>query len=173
MASSSGRFVCNTLNYKFPGYVSPVQDSQAWETGAFNISWKSLDSHVFCPVALVLQMIQKMVQNHHDCTRVARDVLVLKPGGSVHKTQFKTSLVGESVDSTIQQQTLQQSSLLESSCMAFGVNHEHSKGFSEEVAKQLRSLRSTPQGESMNQGGPYLGSGVKRARCGKFPLLQV
>ena len=95
---------------------------------------------------------------------MARDVLVLEPGGSVHKTPFKTSLVGGFVDSTIQLQTSQQSSLLESSCMAFGVNHEHSKRFSEEVAKQLKSLRGTPQGESMNQGGPYLGSGVKRAR---------
>ena len=47
--------------------------------------------------------------------------------------------------------------------MAFEVNHEYSKRFSEEVAKQLRSLKGTPQGESMNQGGPYLGSGVKRA----------
>ena len=72
--------------------------------------------------------------------------------------------MGESVDSTIQQQTSQQSSLFESSCMAFGVNHGHSRRFSEEVANQLRSLRGTPQRESMNQGGPYLGSSVKRAR---------
>ena len=27
---------------------------------------------------------------------------------------------------------------------------------------ELRSLRGTLQGESMNQGGPYLRSGVKR-----------
>ena len=50
------------------------------------------------------------VQNHHDW--VARDVLVLGSGESVHKTYSKTSLVGESVDSTIQQQTSQQDSLL-------------------------------------------------------------
>ena len=41
------------------------------------------------------------VQNYHDCTRVARDVLVLGSGGSVHKTPSKISLVSESVDSTI------------------------------------------------------------------------
>ena len=65
------------------------------------------------------------VQNHHDCIRVASNVLVLGSGESVHKTSSKTSLVGESVDSTIQQQTSQQDSLLEFSCLASGVRHEH------------------------------------------------
>ena len=62
------------------------------------------------------------VQNHPDW--VARDVLVLGSGESVHKTSSKTSLVGES-DSTIQQQTSQQDSLLEFSCLASGVRHEY------------------------------------------------
>ena len=63
------------------------------------------------------------VQNHHDW--VARDVLVLGSGEFVHKTSSKTSLVGESVDSTIQQQTSQQDSLLEFSYLASGVRHEY------------------------------------------------
>ena len=58
------------------------------------------------------------VQNHHDW--VARDFLVLGSDESVHETSCKTSLGGKSVDSTIQQQTSQQSSLLESSCLASG-----------------------------------------------------
>ena len=73
------------------------------------------------------------VQNHHDYTRVARDVLVLGFGEFVHKTLSKTSFVGESVYSTIQQQTTQQSSLLESSCLASRVSHEYSGRFPEEV----------------------------------------
>ena len=32
-----------------------------------------------------------------------------------------------------------------------GVRHEYSGRFPEEVVKQLRSLRGTPQGESVNQ----------------------
>ena len=32
---------------------------QSWETDALNISWKGLDGHVFCPVALVLQVMQR------------------------------------------------------------------------------------------------------------------
>ena len=55
------------------------------------------------------------VQNHHDCTRVARDVLVLRSGGSVHKAPSETSPVGGSVDSAFQQQTSQQSDLPEPS----------------------------------------------------------
>ena len=54
------------------------------------------------------------------------------------KTPSKTSLEDESVDLTIQQQTSQQSSLLESSCLASGVSHEHSGGFAEEVVKQIK-----------------------------------
>ena len=57
------------------------------------------------------------VQNHHDW--VARDCLVLGSDESVHKTSSKTFLGGKSVDSTIQQQTSQQSSLLEYSM--FGI----------------------------------------------------
>ena len=78
------------------------------------------------------------VQNHHDCTRVARDVLVLGSGGSVHKAPSETSLVGGSVDSTFQQQTSQQFDLPESSCLASGVSHEYSERFSEEVAKRIK-----------------------------------
>ena len=91
------------------------------------------------------------VQNHHDCTRVARDVLVLGSGESVNKTPSKTSIVSESVGSTIQQQTSQQSSLLESSCLASGVSHEDSGRFPEEVVEQLRRLRGNPRGESVNR----------------------
>ena len=61
------------------------------------------------------------VQNHQDW--VARDFLVLGSGKSVHKTSSKTSLGGESVGSTIQQQSSQQDSFLEFSYLASGVRH--------------------------------------------------
>ena len=71
------------------------------------------------------------MQNHHDCTSAIRDVWVLGTGAFVPK---HPSLMGESVGSAIQQQTSQQSSLLESLCLASGVSHEYSGRFSEEVA---------------------------------------
>ena len=69
--------------------------------------------------------------NHKLPMYVSGGVLVLGSGGSFNKTPSKTSLVGESVDSTIQQQTLQQLGLPESSCLASGVSHEYSGRFSE------------------------------------------
>ena len=44
----------------------------------------------------------------------------------VHLSPKHPSFVGESVGSAIQQQTSQQSSLLESLSLASGVSHEHS-----------------------------------------------
>ena len=59
LASTNGRFVCNKVE-SLPMYMSPVPDSQAWETDALNISWEGLDAYVFCPVSLIPQVIQKL-----------------------------------------------------------------------------------------------------------------
>ena len=51
-------------------------DCGAWRTDALHISWEDLDSFVFVPVALIPQVTQDdhlQVQNHHDCTRIAKD----------------------------------------------------------------------------------------------------
>ena len=98
------------------------------------------------------------VQNHHDCTRVARDVLVLGSGGSVHKAPSETSHVGGSVDSAFQLTYLNLHAWHLESVMNI------QKDSQRRWRSELRSLRDTPQGESMNQGGTFLGSGVKRIR---------
>ena len=61
------------LNHQLPMYVSPVPDSQAWETDALNISWEGLDAYVFCPVALIPQVIQKM-------TTYRCRIIIIAPG---------------------------------------------------------------------------------------------
>ena len=68
--------VSNNLNLKLPVYVFPFLDCGAWGTDALLISWEDLDSFVFVPVALIPQVIQDdhlPVQNHHGCTRIAKD----------------------------------------------------------------------------------------------------
>ena len=68
--------VSNNLKLKLPVYVFPFLDCGAWGTSAFLISWEDLDSFVFVPVALIPQVTQDdhlQVQNHHDCTRIAKD----------------------------------------------------------------------------------------------------
>ena len=47
------------LNYKLPIYVFPVPDRKAWKVDALNICWEGLDGYVFCPVAILPQVIQK------------------------------------------------------------------------------------------------------------------
>ena len=138
LASTNGTFVCNKVESQPSNVCVSCPRQSGLETDALNISWEGLDACVLSSGSHSSGDSKDdhlQVQNHHDCTRVARDVLVLGSGGSVHKTPSKTSLVGESVDSTIQQQTSQQSGLLESSCLASGVSPEYSGGFSEEVAK--------------------------------------
>ena len=46
-----------SLNAKLPTYVSPVPDDKAWQIDALNISWEALDTYVFCPVAILPQLV--------------------------------------------------------------------------------------------------------------------
>ena len=61
------------LNYKLPIYVSPVPDKKAWKIDALNICWEGLDGYVFCPVAILPQVIQKIIT--YPCR-----MIVLAPG---------------------------------------------------------------------------------------------
>ena len=48
----------------------------SWGTDALHFSWEDLDIFVFVPVAPIPQVTQDdhlQVQNHHDCTRIAKD----------------------------------------------------------------------------------------------------
>ena len=141
LASTNGRFVCN----KVESQASNVCVSCPRQSGLRNRCIEHLlgGSGRLCVLSSGSHTAggskddHLQVQDRHDCPRVARNVLVLGSGGSVHEAPSKASFVGESVDSTIQQQTSQQSSLFEPPCLASGVSLEGSRGFSEEVAKRI------------------------------------
>ena len=61
------------LNQKLPIYVSPVPDKKAWKIDALNICWEGLDGYAFCPVAILPQVIQKIIT--YPCR-----MIVLAPG---------------------------------------------------------------------------------------------
>ena len=61
------------LNHKLPIYVFPVPDTKAWKIDALNICWEGLDSYVFCPLAILPQVIQKIIT--YPCR-----MIVLAPG---------------------------------------------------------------------------------------------
>ena len=50
-----------SLNAKLPTYESHVPDDKAWQIDALNISWEALDAYAFCPVAILTQLVQKMI----------------------------------------------------------------------------------------------------------------
>ena len=149
LASSNG---CN----KTESQASNVCVScQVWETDALNISLEGLDGYVFCPVALIPQVIQKIA------TFRCR-IIILYQGGQgclglgiwwiCPQDSSKTSIVGESVDSAIQQQVLQQHlaylNLHAGHLESFMSIQEDSQRMWQ---NELRSLRRVPQGESVNQ----------------------
>ena len=68
--------VSDNLNLKLPVYVFPCL--RLWVLGNRCITHflGGLDIFVFVPVALIPQVTQDdhlQVQNHHDCTRIAKD----------------------------------------------------------------------------------------------------
>ena len=62
-----------SLNAKLPIYVSPVPDDKAWQIDALNIFWEALDAYAFCPVAILPQLVNKMIT--YRCR-----VIVIAPG---------------------------------------------------------------------------------------------
>ena len=61
------------LNHKLPIYVSPVPNKKTGKIDALNICWEGLDNYVFCPVAILPQVIQKIIT--YPCR-----MIVLAPG---------------------------------------------------------------------------------------------
>ena len=106
LASTNGRFVCNKVESDAPN----VCVSCPRQSGLGNRCIDHLFGGSGCLCVLSSGSHSSgdskddrlQVQSRHDCTRVARDVLVLGSGGSVHKSPSEASFVGESVDPTIQ-----------------------------------------------------------------------
>ena len=94
------------LNHKLPIYVSPVPYKKAWKIDALNICWGGLDGYVFCPVAILPQVIKKIITIQDDCTgpRVARDAMGLGSGGFLdHGNPTAPSLEDTNETTTFQQ----------------------------------------------------------------------
>ena len=49
------------FNHKLPSFVSPVPDPTAWAVDALSISWETLDVYAFPPVALLNQVVSKVM----------------------------------------------------------------------------------------------------------------
>ena len=94
--------------------------------------------------------------------RLARDALVLGLDRSIHKTTSTTPSMGSSVEPTAQWQAPQKRGISQPTCLAPGLQEKWPGGFEPEV--EDRHLRGVHLEPSTPQGGPYMGSGVHRAR---------
>ena len=130
-----------SLNAKLPTYISPVPDDKAWQIDALNISWEALDTYAFCLVAILPQLVQKMIT--YRC-RVAGDALVLGSGGVVGQYSTEASSSAQSSKATLQSQIPQESGVSESPRVVSGLLQESQGGFSVEVADRIKA----PQRES-------------------------
>ena len=84
------------------------------------------------------------VSGNSDSPRVARDALVLGSSGSIHKSTPTATIVGDSVETTPQQQIPHESGVSQSPCLASGFEKQSSGRFSAEVAERIKA----PQRES-------------------------
>ena len=136
------------LNYKLPIYVSPVPDKKAWKIDTLNICWEGLDGYVFCPVAILPQVIQKNnnipMQDDSTGPRVAKDAMVLGSGGSLDQCTPTAPSLEDTTETATFQQVPQQRGVPEPTCVASGFQESNSGRFSSEVAERIKA----PQRES-------------------------
>ena len=156
------------LNYKLPIYVSPVPDKKAWKIDALNICWEGLDGYVFCPVAILPQVIQKIIT--YPCRMIVLapgwpgmpwfwDLVDLSTRVPLQLPHWKTLLKqphSNRFHNNVEYLNLHvwlldsRNPILEDSHLRW--------------QKELRHLRGNPQEKSINQGGPFMGNGAQRIR---------
>ena len=156
------------LNYKLPIYVSPVPDRKAWKIDALNICWEGLDGYVFCPVAILPQVIQKIIT--YPCRMIVLapgwpgmpwfwDLVDLSTRVPLQLPHWKTLLKqphSNRFHNNVEYLNLHvwlldsRNPILEDSHLRW--------------QKELRHLRGNPQEKSINQGGPFMGNGAQRIR---------
>ena len=166
------------LNHKLSMYVSPVPDGRAWETDALNISWEGLDAYVFCAVALIPQVIQKM-------TTYRCRIIMIAPGWPgmswfwdlvdlSTRLPLRLPLWVDLLTQTFSNRLHNNLTYLNLHAWHLESVLKVQEDSQRRWRSELRSLSDTPRGESMNQGGPYLGSGVRRVRwTSQIPLFQT
>ena len=102
---------------------------------ALSLSWEDLDPYAFPPAAILGKVLKLQ---DHSCTRVSEHALVLGPSGHV---QSDPTVPAQSGDSTIQQDSAQESVKPEPTCLVPSATAIKEQGFSEAVAAQIEGLQ--------------------------------
>ena len=178
LTSTNGRFVCNKVESQASNVcVSCPQQSGLGNRCIEHLLVGYMDAYVFCPVALIPQVIQKMT--------TYRCRIMIAPGWPGmywfwDLVDLSTKLP-QRLPLWVKLLTQPFSNRLHNNLAYLNLHAWHLESVMNiqedsqwRWRSELRSLRATPQGESMNQDGPFLGSGVKRARwTSEIPLFQM
>ena len=156
------------MNNKLPLYVSPVPDPNAMAVDALNISWEAMDGYVYCPIALIPKVVQKM-------RSYACQMIVVAPGWP--GMSWFWDLIDLSTKPPLflphwewlLKQPFSQKFHQNLPYLSLHVWHldsrpNHLKNSQAQWQRELRHLRDFHPEGSMNQGGPFLNHGVKRSR---------
>ena len=137
-------FFATRFNHKLPRFVSPVPDPTAWAVDALSISWETLDVYAFPPVALLNQVVSKVMDQ--GCYRMMliasgwpNMAWFLGSGGSVYTNPFPASAPQGSGDSTCQWPPTQESHQSKPTCMAPRASIIQEQGFADEVAARIEA----------------------------------
>ena len=143
LAHTNGKLVCYSSKSKLPIYVSPVPNKKAWKIDALNFCWEGLDGYVFCPVAILPQVMQKKrnLPIQDDCTgsKVARDALVLGSGESLEQGTPTAPSLEDTTETTSFQQVPQQCGIPESTRVASRFQESNFGRFSTGVAERIKA----------------------------------
>ena len=169
LAQANGGSVCHQLECQTSNLrVSPVPDDKAWQIDALNISWEALDAYAFCPVAILPQLVQKVIA--YRCR-----VIVIAPGWpgmswfwGLVEWSAKIPLRLPQVYNLLKQPfSLRFHKNLEYLNLHAWYLDSYRKVKEDSLLRwqiELRHLRGNPQDECMIQGGPFFRSGPRRIR---------
>ena len=165
-------------NNKLPLYISPVPDANATDIDALNISWEGLDGYVYCPVALIQKVIQKM--NTYRCRMIVVapgwpgmpwfwDLVELSTKPPLQLPQWP-NLLKQSMNQKLHQNL----EFLNLHVWHLDTSQSKTNSSLNRWKGGLRHLNANPPGEFTHQGGPYLNNGARRIRwTAKDRLSQI
>ena len=157
------------FNHKLPRFVSPVPDRSTWKVDALSLLWEDLDAYAFPPMALLPQVVAKLLDHRY------RRIILIAPGWpnmpwfwDLVTMSVQIPLLLPQVENLITQPFNQcpHRNLLNLNLHAWLLEPLPS---SRQVSLQkwqqeLRLLRDAQPEQSMSQSGPFLSDGVRKIR---------
>ena len=163
------------FSHKLPRFVSPVPDKLAWKAGALSLQWENLDAYAFPPVAILGQVVTKLLdQGCHRIILIAQGWPNMPWFWDLVNMSVQIPLALPIVENLLTQPSQSPHRDLHNLNLHAWLLEPQS--FSKQVSlrkwqQELRLLRDIQPELSMNQSGPFLSDGARRIRWTSGLLL--